>query len=178
MKSFLTSLLLMFGLLFVTSVQALITTPYSNSFDNTGTVKFRDRVVIKVRANGTTAITKGQCVYYNTTSDDGITVDAIPLILPTDGKTGTSLFPACMAMEAIAVNKDGKCLVFGYTDALLFDGGTTAVAGEPIFCGSPNSAGRFMAIAHGSVNAYNRPVGQFLDASAASASVEAFVNFL
>jgi len=121
MKSFLTIFLLIGTMFFSTFAQALITTPFSNSFDNTGTVKNRDRVVIKVRANSTTAITKGQCVYYNTTSDDGITVDAIPLILPTDGKTGTSLMPACMAMEAMAVNKDGKCLVFGYTDILLFD---------------------------------------------------------
>jgi len=150
---------------------ALITTPYSNSFDNTGSVKFRDRVVIKVRANSTTAITKGQCVYFNTTSDDGITVDAVPI-------SGKTYFPACMAMEAIAVNKMGKCLVYGYTDALLFAADTTATAGEAVYCGSVNSAGRFIAIASGSVAAANRPVGQFLDASAATGSVEAFVNFL
>lgn len=176
MKSFIALLFLVSTIFLSTVVHAVITPPYSNSFENDGTVKNRDRIVIRVRANSTTAITKGQCVYYNTTSDDGITVDAVPIVLPAGGTN--SIFPACMALEAIAVNKDGKCLVYGYTDALLFDGGTAAVAGEAVYCGSPNSLGRFKAVAAGSVNSYERQVGQFLDASAASGSVEAFVNFL
>lgn len=157
--------------LYTNSALAIITAPYSNSFDATGTVKNRDRIVIRVRANSSTAIVKGQCVYYNTTSDDGITVDAVPTT------SGRAYMPACMALEAMAVGIDGDCLVFGYTDALLFDAVTTAVAGEKVFCGS-GTIGRFIAVASGSVGAYDRPVGQFLDASDASGSIEAFVNFL
>jgi len=175
MKSFLTIFLLLGAMFLSTLAQAIITAPYSNSFDNAGAVKNRDRVVIKVRANSSVAITKGQCVYYNTTSDDGITVDAVPI---TDVVSAASIFPACMALEAIAVNKDGKCLVFGFTDVLLFDGGTTAVVGESAYCGSPNGLGRFYAVSAGSVAAYQRPVAQFLDASSTSSSIEAFVNFL
>lgn len=168
---YLLSVFLLFAITFANSANAIVTTPYSNSFDNAGNVKNRDRVRIRVRANDTTAIVAGQCVYYNTAADDGITVDAVP------ATSGRQYMPACMALEAIAVGKDGDCLVWGYTDIMLFDAATTAAAGGQVYCGS-STAGRFIAIASGSVGAYDRPIGQFLDASATSGTIEAFVNFM
>ena len=167
MKNILT---IVFLVTFVSNVFAIISTPYSNSIDNTGTVKYQDKAFIMVRAGET--LLKGDCVYYDTSADNGITVKKVPVL------SGQSYFPACIVSEAIASGKDGKCQVYGYNDSILFDAATTAEAGEAIYCGSAVTAGQAIAIASASVAAYNRPVGQFFDASAASGSVEGFVNFL
>ena len=152
-----------------TMAHALITNPYSNSFDNTGTIKHKDQVWIKIRNKTGASLARGTLMMVESgTYDDGATAT----------KTSDHLqVPTCMVDETIAINAMGKCQVYGYTDALLFDAETTAAANEPIYVDDDN-AGYARAIASASVGAYHVKLGTFLDASAASGAIEAFLNMM
>ena len=157
-------------LIFTANAFAIIHVPYSNSFKNDGTVNNRDKAFIQVRNKTGSTILKGQHVSYDTaTYDDGITV------LPT---TDPAFKVACIAAEAITDGSIGSCQVYGYNSAILYDGVTTARAGDPIYAASTTYPGYGQAIASGSVNAYNVPIGVFFDASSSSGSVEGFINLL
>jgi len=161
MKSF----LLILTFVFAFSANALILNNYSNVRDIKGTVTYNDKVFIKVYSAA--GVAKGSVVFLDTSADDGMTVTTA---------TNAALKPLCMVAETISALGIGKCQIYGYTDALLFEPTTTAVVNEPVYHSS-SIAGYSSAISSGSVAAYNVPIGTFLDASAATASIEAFLDF-
>jgi hypothetical protein len=147
---------------------ALIASPMSNQFDATGTISNKEYVAISIKNGTGSTIAAGSLVKASATSDDGATIALTSSVLDV---------PLCM-VEASCVNGAMcKCLVYGYTDVLLFDASATAVAGEGIYLSGPNN-GYALAVASASVAAYMVRVGAFLDASAASGAVEAFINLL
>ncbi len=165
MKNFL--VFIAFVILASTSVHATIQNNFSNSFDALGNVQYKDKVWISVRNITGSSIERGMIVTYDTaTYDDAITVS----------KVSNGYQPAaCVTDEAIANGSMGKCLIYGYHDAIYFDAATASVAGEPIYSSS-TTAGYSRAIAAGSVQAYNIKIGQFFDVASTSGTIEGFIN--
>ena len=170
MKSFITFITFALVIMSFNASALILNSGSSNNFDATGTIKYQDKVFVQVKNGTGSSLAAGTLVGPDLTSDDGATVAKIVA-------SAQASKAICMVAETIANGSMGKCQVYGYTDKLLFDAATTAVAGEGIFVGS-STAGYGLAIASASVSGYNTPVGIFLDASAASGSVEAYLNML
>ena len=158
---------------FSVSSFALITAPYSNSYNFDGTVNYHDKVFINVANKTGSSITKGQILQYDVaTYDDAIAVSPIA----ANDKTTDA---ACVAAETIANGKIGKCQVYGYSDTILFGGlNATATAGQPIYTGDKHNAGYARAISSGSVATSDIRIGTFFDASSATGSVEGFIKLM
>ena len=151
------------------NVYATITSPNSNSYDATGTIYSLDKEWIMVRNMGS-SIAKGLLVRPDTTTyDDGASVVTVTASAPYE-------VALCMADETIAQYASGKCLIRGYTDALLYDASITASVGQAIFAGGSSTAGYAIAVASSSIQGYHKQIGTFLDASATSGAIEAYLN--
>ena len=152
-------------LLFAVSTYAVIESDFSNAFDAKGDVLFKDQSFINVKNVSGGSIAAGSIVVLDTTEDDGISVTT---------STSAVAVPHCMVVAAVADDAMVKCQVSGYTDKILFDASTTAVANEAMYIDT--TAGYVRAVASASVAAYMVPVGSFLDASAASGAVEGYLR--
>jgi len=162
MKLFIT----LITLCFVTMSYAYQGINQDNMYDSKGAVAAQSQLFIKVYS--ALAIAAGTLVIASVSSDDGIAVTTMTA-------SATAQKPYCMVAEAIAAKGYGKCQIRGFTDVLLFDAATTAVAGEQVFAGSA-TAGYSTATASGSISAYQSPVGQFLDASSTLGAIEAILD--
>lgn len=155
------SLFLVFTMLFAFTAQAIVTSPMSNGFDNTGVINQKDKVSIRVKNAESSTIAAGTVVAYSTTADDGATV----LINTVSGGNA-----ACVMEEACLPGALCYCQKYGYFSALLFDakyGG--AAAGEVVYA---STASGYVA-SNDDVPARAVPVAVVLDAISATGSVEA-----
>lgn len=135
-----------------------------NSFDGTGAVVSRRQVHTFVKNGTSDTYAIGSAVCYSTSSDDGITVGDCS----SDGEFG-----ACMIDESCAAGAMCKCLVEGFTEALVYNGaGDDSTAGEFVYVGSE---GTFEAL-HSPTHK-DKPVGVFLDSTGTSGSVQAYLKF-
>jgi hypothetical protein len=158
------------GLFIAVNCFAVVTSPISNSFDAIGTIINKDKITISVLNGQGTTIAKGALVALSATADDGATVKVAPASNISD--------VLCVMENTCTDGSMCSCLVYGYTDALLFSSADgSAVAGESIYS-SDASAGYSRALIAASVGAYMVKVGTFLDASAASGAIEAFIHLL
>ena len=152
-----------FALLLSANVQAACSSA-NGSIDGLGNAKSQPKCWESVHNSETTVISEGAYVVLNTSSDNGISV-SIP------GTTAGTI-PFCVMDESCAAGAKGcKCQTRGFNDKILFDGVTTAAAGELVFI-SESTAGRVQATAKGSIAASDFPLGVFFDASASAGAIE------
>jgi len=166
MKSF----LLLITFLVPLAANALISSPGSNAKKADGTVFHRDKVFIRVECDETTC-SRGEVFQMDSASADGIVVN----YPTTDGDP-----VACVAEETVSDGAFMKCQVYGYHDAISFslrDAGP-ATAGQEMFANSENGDVRALGDDAPDVEDYHRPLGVFLEASAATASVKGFIQLL
>lgn len=138
------------------------------SIGNDGTVKSRPKCFENVVNVSPDPISAGALAILSTASDNGISV-TIP------GTTAGTIPYCMMVSECSGYAKNCKCQTKGFTDQLLFDGVTTATAGELVFI-SESTAGRVQATAKGSIAASDFPVGVFLDASSSAGAIEVVLD--
>ena len=156
-------------LLFTFSAHAIVATPYSNAFDNTGAVSFSD--VVDLRVKFTAAASAGDVVSWDSAADDGATVDSTDSESRTLGDAG-----ACVAVAAQAAGSYGKCRVFGKISANHSGFGDNAVALGPVYVSADALGGKVTGITSPAGGDFK--VGTALDASSATESLEIFVNLL
>lgn len=151
--------------LFAFNAVAVITSPMSNQFSNTGAVSNYEKSFIKVKNGESSAVPAGGIVVYSTTADNGATV--------ASGSTAGMPF-ACVMESACAAGDVCLCQTKGYHSAVLFDAAAGgAVAGEAGF----HSAVAYYVKSNDSAAAGNVPVGVFLDTISATGSVEMVLGF-
>jgi hypothetical protein len=137
-----------------------------NSLDATGAVVSRKKSHTFVKNGHDQTLAQGAAVCYSVTADDGITVAKCP----ADGAWG-----ACMIDESCATGAMCKCLVEGYTAAMLYNGAEDdATAGKLVYVGSE---GTFEAELTPSTQNPQKPVGYFLDSTGTSGAVKAYLKF-
>lgn len=167
MKTFY-ALLMAMTLLISSNVFAIITAPYSNSYDSAGALTHVDKTWIKVKNGTGSSISRGFLVVPDVASDDGAVIK-----LPT--ASIQSQHAQCMMDEVCADGKVCKCQKYGYTDQLRFDGATSAVAGQGFYIGSA-TAGMAVYVATGNQSGWYRKLGVFFDASSSLGQVEALLD--
>lgn len=174
------SLLVLF-VLFSMSAFAVINQPISNFFDNTGTIKHKDKMWIMVKNSGTSNLLRGTPVYFDLTADDGATINADQATITTIG-AGRKV--ACVTDEAIAAGNSGICQVYGIHDAVLFGlygtgglpAGINATAGRELYmC---NADARLCATISGFGDFSWKSVATAMDAATATGTIEAFIHAL
>lgn len=162
----------LFALLMSFEAFALINQDGSSSFDATGTVKDREQIFIRVKNGSSSSAAVGTAMSVSTSADDGVT----HTISTGEGDEAVSCI---VSGSAIAAGATGKCQVYGYHSAVLFDSftGTYATAGESAYV-SGNRDGYVHGYPEASVATKAKRVGVFLDAATATGSVEVFLNLL
>lgn len=143
---------------------------FSNSMSNAGTVKHSEKhfIYVKNNAGSGAALAVGEVVVFDTSADDGVSVT-------TSATAGA--FPACIVSEAASQGDLFRCQTYGLAN-VKFDVGTvyvTATAGQDAFL-SEHEGGNVQATAFASIAASDKPIGTFLDDSAVSGSIEAFLR--
>lgn len=122
-----------------------------------------EKQFINVKANG--AIGAGKFAAWDLSADDGATV----VVAPVSG-----LAPACVMVNDCADAALCKCQTYGINDSVLFEANSgSATAGKRAWI-SASSAG--YAAARSPEVATEIPVGYFMDASAATGSVQIFIK--
>lgn len=151
---------------------AVITSPISNQFDNTGSLVRKDQIYIKVKNNSGASVSSGAVFVWDASADDGATVTTTTL---------TGAKAACVAAETIADESVGLCQIYGYHSGIQFTGGTTAAnqaatAGRNIFIAG-DDAGKVKGLGTAEIaGVLPNSVGVFLDGATASTSLEAFID--
>lgn len=147
--------------LFAINGHAILTTPMSNGFDNTGTINQKDSVSIRVKNGESSTISSGSVVVYSTSADDGATI----------ASTSTSgVAAACVMKSSCAAGDLCYCQKYGYIESILFDakyGG--AAAGEVVYV----STASYYAASNDDVPSRAIPIAIVLDTISATGSVEA-----
>lgn len=167
MKTFY-ALLMAMTMLIGSNAFAFIGSPISNSYDAAGSVSHYDKVWLKVYNGTGSSVARGYMVVPDTSSDDGIV-----FALPT--ASVETEHPLCMLDEVCADGAMCKCLRYGYTDQLRYDGATTAVAMGNIYLGSA-TAGMVQYEASGDIAIYQDKIGIFFDADSSLGQVEALID--
>lgn len=166
MKSFIFLVVALFSI----NSFAILTSFNSNSKDGLGEVKHYDKIFITVQATDNDAFVVGEVVVLDNTVDDGMVVRNI---------TTQTRRPLCVVVEAIAAKAFGKCQVYGYNSAVLFDAGATAygsvaTAGDQVYI-----SGSVAGYAAGAAASSHYPsIGEFLDSDATSGTAEVFIRGL
>ncbi len=162
---------------------AIITSPMSNYFDNTGTLIRKDSVFIKVKNTGASSVSSGSVMIWDLSADDGASVT-----IASNGELIGSQNVACVTAGTIAASAKGQCQVYGYNAGVKFAVNSPSVsvtAGSNLFLGS--ASGRAGALstavsadgsAPGGIAMYPRRIGTALDAGSTTGTVEAFINLL
>lgn len=154
------TLILAFSLMTLTA-QAVVTSPMSNDFDNTGAIVKKDDVSIRVKNGEASEIAAGSVVVYSVTADDGATIAS---------STTSGINPACMIKAACAAGALCYCQKYGYTNSLLFDARYgSAAAGELLYAATAS----YYVGSNDDMPTRAVPVAQILDAASATGSVEA-----
>lgn len=155
------SLILAVVVLFTVTSQAIVTSPMSNGFDNTGTINQKDKISIRVKNGESSTISAGSVVVYSVSADDGATI--------ASGSSSTQS-AACVMEASCEAGKLCYCQKSGYVSALLFDakyGG--ANVGERLYV----STASYYSASDDDVPARAMPLAIALDTIAATGSVEA-----
>ena len=142
--------------------------PASGSIGLDGTVKSQPKCFENVMNVDSELISIGAVAILSVVSDNGVTV--------VRGATTAGTIPYCVMTEVCSASeKNCKCQTKGFNDVVLFDGVTTATAGELVFI-SEATSGRVQATAKGSIAASDFPLGIFLDASSAAGAIEVVLD--
>ena len=161
------SLLIVFSLMMAFSAHAFIGNVGHSAllnYDKTVATESIEKQFINVKANG--AIGAGQVAAFDLTAKDGTTV----VIAPVSG-----LAPACIMQVACASGALCKCQVYGPGSVAYDSTNAAATAGHKIIV-SPNTAGYVGSKA--TDVATDVALGYFFDSASASATINAFINFL
>lgn len=164
------------GLILCAGVEARIFNagPAGSSYAKAdGTLKVPEQDFIKVKNGSGSTLANGRVVVSDLTADDGITV--------TTSSTANRRAVCVIAQTSCASGAMCKCQVYGYHSAVQFDktnDNGTATAGEQGYL-SENYAGYVEAkpvSGTNSIDAYDRPIGTFLDSPSASGDAEMFLH--
>ena len=148
---------------------AIVTSPMSNNFDNTGAVSRSD--VVDIRVKFTAATAAGELQVWDLTADDGATVNS------SDGESAGLGDPAaCFAVKTQSAGAQGYCRVFGKIVSKHSGFGDNAVAGAAIYLSADQLGGKVTGIT--APAASDHKVATALDASSATGDLEVFVNLL
>ena len=147
-----------------TAAFGILNTPYSNAYDNTGTLTYADKAYISVKNNSGAARADGDVMIFDVAADDGGTVT---------GVATAGLRAACVFDAACASGATCKCQVFGKHDAVKTDvtnHTVTASYGLATSGAATKAEGKPLAEGGGFATA--------LDTSAVSGTVEAIIHAL
>jgi hypothetical protein len=125
-----------------------------------------EKCFIKVSNASGGSLAKGSVVISDTSQ-------ANPHVVTTSTTAGSA--PICVIAETCSTGAKCKCQTYGYTDSLLFEATKEASAGHLVFI-SENVAKYSMAEVKGSIAGSDVPIGTFLETSATSGSIKAFIK--
>lgn len=121
-----------------------------------------DGVYVRVKNGSAQALVNGDVVVWDSTDDDGISVDVTT--------SADSKLIAGVIVESIPVGEYGKMQIWGYHSAVKVDGGTTDVA-DGALVGSGSAAGyAYTTTTLGAV------LGVMLEAEATQGTAKVFIK--